>query len=446
MQNRPGCGYDARMNRILLVAALFATSASAALTPPEAKMVATIDAGQPRDIALLQKLVDQNSGTRNLAGVRAVAQMMRGELEPLGFTVRWVDMEAITKRAGHLIAEHKGSGRGRRMLLIGHLDTVFELDSPFQKFVRRGDTVEGPGVDDMKGGLVVMVAALRAMQAAGTLKAADIRIVLSGDEESAGEPFDAARGDMIEAGKWADAAMEYEGLAREDGKDMGSIARRGSISWIVTTSGKTAHSAGVFGDGVGFGANYELVRILDAFRQTLREPNLTYNIGLMLGGVEAQPTTPEAIAGSASGKSNIVAAKAIATGDIRALSNDQARRVEERMRAIVADNLAGTKAEIVFREAYPAMAPTEGSRALLADLNVVNRDLGLPQMAELDPMKRGAGDIAFVAPYVDGLVGTGVTGDGAHAAGETADLPSFSRQAKRAAILMSRWAVTKRPK
>jgi len=369
--------------------------------------------------------------------------MMRAELEPLGFTVRWVDMEARTKRAGHLLAEHKGNGKGKHILLIGHLDTVFEADSPFQKFVRRGDTVEGPGVDDMKGGLVVMVSALRAMSQAGTLKAADIRIVLSGDEESAGDPVAEARTDMVAAGKWADAAMEYEGLAREDGKDVGSIARRGSITWIVTATGKTAHSAGVFGEGIGFGANYELARILDTFRRELREPNLTYNVGLMLGGVEAQPTTAEAIAGAASGKPNIVAARAIATGDIRALSNEQAKRIEDKMRAIVADHLPGTGAEIVIREAYPAMAPTEGSRALLADLNRVNGDLGLPQMAELDPMKRGAGDIAFVAGDVDGLVGTGITGAGAHAAGETADLTSIPRQAKRAAILMTRWSKVK---
>jgi glutamate carboxypeptidase len=433
------------MNRTLplLLAALLPTPALAALSAPETRIAATVEAEQERNVALLQKLVDQNSGTRNLPGVRAVADMMRAELEPLGFTVRFVDMEGKTKRAGHLLAEHKGNGRGKRILLIGHMDTVFEKDSPFQKFVRRGDTVEGPGVDDMKGGLVVMVSALRAMSQASTLKAADIRIVLSGDEESAGDPVPLARADMIEAGKWADAAMEYEGLAREDGKDVGSIARRGSITWIVTATGKTAHSAGVFGDDVGFGANYELARIVDAFRRTLREPNLTYNVGLMLGGVEAQPTTPEAIAGSASGKSNIIAAKAIATGDIRALSNEQAKRIEDKMRAIVADHLPGTNAEIVIREAYPAMAPTEGSRALLADLNGVNRDLGLPQMAELDPMKRGAGDIAFVAGDVDGLVGTGIAGNGAHAAGETADLTSIPRQAKRAAILMTRWSKMK---
>jgi glutamate carboxypeptidase len=431
------------MKLFLLAAALLSSPAAAALTAPEAKMVAAVDASQQRDLALLEKLVDQNSGTRNLKGVKAVGDMMRAELEPLGFAIRWVPMEQ-TGRAGHLIAEHKGSGKGRHMLLIGHLDTVFEKDSPFQRLTRKGDTVEGPGVNDMKGGLVVMVSALRAMEAAGTLRNADIRIVLSGDEESVGSPQATARADLIEAGKWADAALEFESLSREDGRDIGSIARRGSISWIVTATGKTGHSSGVFGDEAGFGANYELVRIVDQFRRDLREPNLTYNLGLLLGGVTAETTTAEAIAGSASGKSNIIAAKAIATGDIRALSNEQAERIEAKMRAIVAQHLPGTDATIEFKEGYPAMAPTEGSRALLTALNGVNRDLGLPEMAELDPMKRGAGDIAFVASHTSGLVGTGVSGTGAHAAGETADLASFPRQAKRAAILMTRLSATKR--
>jgi glutamate carboxypeptidase len=428
-----------------LLALLAATSAQAALSPAEKKMVATVDASKERDVALLQKLVDQNSGSRNFEGVRAVASMMQAEFEPLGFTVRWVPMPE-TGRAGHLVAEHKG--KGRHILLIGHMDTVFEKDSPFQKMTRKGDIVEGPGTSDMKGGLVIMVSALRAMQAAGTLKGADIRIVLSGDEESAGHPVELARGDMIQAGKWADAALEFEGLAQDHGQDIGSISRRGSITWTLTTTGHTGHSAGIFGKEDGFGANYELARIIDSFRRDLREPNLTYSVGIMLGGVTATPstTTEEAVGGTAQGKANIIAGQGYATGDIRALSNEQAMRIEQKMRAIVADHLPNTGGEIAFSEGYPAMAPTEGSRALLGQLNGVNTDLGLPQMGELDPMRRGAGDIAFVAPYTSGLVGTGAAGDGAHAIGETADLTSFPRQAKRAAILMSRLAKQKSAK
>ena len=434
-----------RIAAAALLALLASPSVSAALSPAEKKMAATVEASREQDVALLQKLVVQNSGTRNFEGVRAVAAMMQAELEPLGFTVRWVPMPE-TGRAGHLLAEHKG--RGKHILLIGHMDTVFEKDSPFQKMVRRGDTVEGPGVSDMKGGLVIMVSALRAMQAAGTLKGADVRIVLSGDEESAGHPVEQARGDMIAAGKWADAALEFEGLAQEHGQDVGSISRRGSITWTLNTTGHTGHSAGIFGKEDGFGANYELARIIDTFRRELREPNLTYSVGIMLGGVTVTPsaTTEEAVGGSAKGKANIIAGQGYATGDIRALSNDQAMRIEQKMRAIVADHLPNTGAEISFSEGYPAMAPTEGSRALLGQLNGVNRDLGLPQMGELDPMRRGAGDIAFVAPYTDGLVGTGAAGNGAHAIGETADLTSFPRQAKRAAILMTRLARQKSSK
>ena len=216
----------------------------------------------------------------------AVGAMMRAELEPLGFTVRWVDM-AETGRAGHIVAEHRGNGRGKRLLLIGHLDTVFEPSSPFQRFIREGDRATGPGVGDDKGGLVVIVAALRAMQAAGTLRDADIRIVLTGDEERPGAPVAVARRDLIEAGRWADVALEFENLASENGRDYGTIARRSSTSWTLRTGGRTGHSSGIFGEGLGYGAIYEMARILDAFRRELPEPNLTYNVGVIGGGTPA---------------------------------------------------------------------------------------------------------------------------------------------------------------
>jgi glutamate carboxypeptidase len=111
------------------------------------------------------------------------------------------------------------------------------------------------------------------------------------------------------------------------------------------------------------------------------------------------------------------------------------------MRSIVARHLPGTNAEISFADdSYPPMAPTAGNKALLDRLNLINRDLGLPDMGALDPLKRGAGDISFVAEYEDGLVGLGTASTGDHAPGETVDLASIPRQAKRAAILMSRLA------
>jgi glutamate carboxypeptidase len=422
----------------LLAFALLATPAYAKLSPAEQRIVKTVDAEQPRTIALLERLVNQNSGSLNLPGVEAVGRMMRAELEPLGFEVRWVPM-AEAGRAGHIVATHKGSGRGKRMLLIGHLDTVFEPDSPFQRFALKDpNTVEGPGVGDDKGGMVVMVAALRAMQAAGTLKDSDIEIVLTGDEEDSGSPIEVARRDLVAAGGRADLALDFEGLAQEDGRDMGSIARRGSASWQVTAKGRTGHSSGIFGAGVGNGAIYELARILAAFRAELPEPNLTFNVGLVVGGATAE-LDRDLIRGTATGKTNIIPPIAIARGDLRALSLEQQQRVMAKMRDIVGRHLAGSGAEIAFDEGgYPPMAPTEASRALLARLNTVNRDLGLAEMGELDPLKRGAGDIGFVGHLLPGLIGLGTAGEGSHAPGETVDLPSIPRQAKRAAILMTR--------
>lgn len=421
--------------------ALLPAPALAALSTPEQKISATVDAEQERTVAMLEKWVNQNSGSLNLAGVEAVGGMLRTELEPLGFKVDWLDMKTAG-RAGHIVARHKGNGRGKRMLLIGHLDTVFEPDSPFQRWERKGDRGIGPGSGDDKGGMAVIVAALRAMQAAGTLKGADITVVLTGDEEDAGDPIEVVRGPLIEAGKWADAALDFEGLAVRDGKDMGSIARRSSDSWTLTVSGRTGHSSGVMHPD--YGAIYELARILDAFRRELGEDKLTYNVGLVGGGASAEMDAGR-IRLNATGKTNIIAAVAVARGDLRAISQEQIDRTKARMQVIVAQSLPGTNALIGFdKGGYPPMAPTEGNRALLARLNRVNADMGLEQMGELDPMDRGAGDISFVAKDVDGLVGLGPAGAGSHAPGEYVDIPSIFRQAKRAAILMSRLAKERR--
>lgn len=422
-----------------LLAGALALAASPAcaqrLSAPETTIARTVDAEYKRSVSLLQRLVDQNSGTLNLEGVTKVGAMLRAELEPLGFTVAWKPM-AEAHRAGHLIATHLGKPGRKRILLIGHLDTVFEPSSPFQTFVRTGDKAEGPGAGDDKGGMVVIVAALRAMQAAGALEGANIEIVLTGDEEDAGTPQTLSRADLIEAGKRADVALDFEGLVIEDGRDMGSIARRSVTDWRITATGKTGHSSLIFTSAFGDGAVNELVRILARFRAELPEPNLTFNAGIVAGGARAQ--IDDSGVASAAGKTNIIPATAVAAGDFRTLSVEQTVRVRAKMEAIVAAHAPGTDAKIEFGEGYPAMAPTPGNRALLAALNGVNRDLALAEMPPLDPLKRGAGDISFVAHDVDSLAGLGTYSTGDHAPGETVDLASIRRQAKRAALLITR--------
>ena len=429
---------------VTLALALIAIPALAA--PPSAAertMIATVDAEQQRTLALLERAVNQNSGTRNLAGVRAVHDILAPEFVALGFTVRWVPQDAVG-RAGHLIASHRGKSGAKRLLLIGHLDTVFEPDSGFLKFERTDpDHARGPGVSDDKGGDVTMIAALRAMAKAGTLKGANIEVALTGDEEEAGLPLDIARADLVAAGKRADVALDFEGLASDGGRDMGSVARRSAGNWTVTVSAKTGHSSGVFSEFAGDGAVYALARILTAFRAELPEPNLTFNAGLIAGGATAALGADEARA-EATGKTNIIPAAAVARGDLRALSPDQIDRAEAKMRAIVARDYPGAKAQLNFDNKYPPMAPTAGNRALLARLNAVNVTMGLEPMGELDPLKRGAGDISFVAADVDSLVGLGPASEGDHTSRETVNIPSIWKQAKRAALLMSRLAAEKR--
>ena len=429
------------------IAFAFTTPAAARLTPAEQVMMRTVDFEQERTLAMLERWVNQNSGTMNLPGVEAVGRMLRQELEPLGFKVQWIDMKS-GGRAGHIVARHSGSRRGKRLLLIGHLDTVFEPDSPFQRWQREGAVARGPGAGDDKGGMAVIIAALRAMRAAGTLKTANITVFLTGDEEDAGSPIALVRRDLIAEGKRADVALDFEGLAQEDstnGKvDMGSIARRSAGSWTLTVTGKSAHSSGVSRPGTGFGAIYDLARIIDQFRRELPEDKLTYNVGLIGGGQMAQ-LDEDKIRVQAAGKTNIVAAAAVARGDLRATSQEQIERVRTKMRAIVAQPLEGAKAEISFdADAYPPMPPTDGNRALLARLNRVNRDMNLAEMGELDPSKRGAGDISFVAADVDGLIGLGPASWGDHTPGETLDIASVFKQSKRAAILMSRLSAERR--
>jgi glutamate carboxypeptidase len=440
----------------LLIAGLSVGPILTAQTPPqpaapdatEAAMLKAVDAESAAAVALLEKIVDINSGTMNLAGVVKVKDVIQPELDALGFATRWVPMEQLDGRAGDLVAEHPcvlGKGKcGKRILLIGHMDTVFEPSSTFQRYEivpgTNGRVATGPGTADMKGGLVVMLSSLKAMKAAGVLEKAEITIVLSGDEERHGVPTSISRRDMVEAAKHSDLALEFENASRNGGvggQDAVRIGRRSASSWRLETTGKTGHSSGVFGESMGYGAIYEMTRILDEFRRELTEPGLTYNVGILLGGATAEENAAKT-GGDATGKTNIVPPIAIARGDIRCINQEQVERVEKKMEAIVRDHLAKTSARIEFEDGYPAMGVTPASEALLAKLQAVNETLGYGPENVTDPIFGGAGDIAFVAPYVPGLVGVGAMGAGAHAEGETVYLDSLPKQAKRMAVLMYR--------
>jgi glutamate carboxypeptidase len=420
---------------VTLIALAAGLRANAQLSPPEQTMVTAADKENAESITFLEQLVNVNSGTMNPEGVHKVADMLAPRFRALGFQVRWVPMDEV-HRAGHLIAEHPAP-HGKRMLLIGHLDTVFEKDSAFQTWERKGDRASGPGSTDIKGGDMVMLTALDAMQAAGVLKDASITVILTGDEERVGEPVSISRRDLIALAKQSDVALDFEGGSSRNGVDYGSTSRRSAIIWNLKTTGVTGHSSGIFHPAVGYGAIYEISRILDAFRQQLPEQGLTFNVGYVVGGSEATIDATQT-SGKFDGKSNVIPPVAYASGDIRTISDEQTARVETAMAHIVSQHLAKTDASIEFQDGYPAMAATPGNRVVLGILNQVNRDAGFPHMEELDATQRGAGDISFIAKYVDSLAGMGSVGGNGHREGEFIDLDHQPTQVKRAALLMYR--------
>jgi glutamate carboxypeptidase len=435
--------YSHRLRAILLAAAAVCAASAHGLTQAmslsneERSLASYIDAHNADALALLERVVNVNSGTMNLEGVQAVGRMFRAEFDALGFRTQWIDQSAVG-RAGHLIADHPGAGP--RLLLIGHLDTVFEKDSAFQKFERvDANTARGPGVIDMKGGDVIIVQALKALEAAGVLKTMNVIVVMTGDEEEPGRPRSRAREPLIAAAKGADVAIGFED---GDGDPAHAItARRGTTSWRVDVTAKSGHSSQVFSPDLGAGAIYEAARIVNAFRERLAgEEHLTFNPGTILGGTTVEFNAGQA-KGTAFGKTNVIAGQATVAGDLRALTNEQFDRAKKTMASIVAASLPNTRSTIEFDEGYPPLALTDGNQRLLDLYNRASEDLGLGTVTAVSPDRAGAADVSFVAGEVRMIIdAVGLKGHDDHSPAETVDLRTLPVQIKRAAVLLSRLA------
>jgi glutamate carboxypeptidase len=428
--------------KLVLALALLASPLMAASQPTKSEraIASWIDAHNNEAIALLERTVNINSGTHNHQGVRDVGKIFRAELDALGFKTRWVNQDEVD-RGGHLVADHPGPGP--RILLIGHLDTVFEPDSPFQRFERIDErTARGPGIIDMKGGDVVIVQALKALHANGELKNLNVIVVMTGDEEDAGVPMSKARAALVDAAKGARYAIGYE-----DGDgilDHAVVARRGTTAWELTVEGVTGHSSQIFNEQFGNGAIFETARILNTIREKLAgQPHLTFNPSAIVGGTTVTMDVAEA-RGTAFGKTNVIPSRVIVTGDIRGLTMDQFRNAEETMRAAAAAVQPPVKATIAFEEGYPPLAPTPGNSALLDMFNRASQDLGLGTVTAVSPDKAGAADVAFIAQEVSSVIdAVGLKGHDDHSPMETADLSTMSVQTKRTAVLLSRLAKMK---
>ena len=382
--------------------------------------------------------VNINSGTQNFAGVRAGRRAVRAEFDALGFKTAWVD-GAPFKRAGHLVAERPGTGP--RILLIGHLDTVFEPDSPFQKFERVEPTRRARARHHRHEGRRRRSCSWRCRrwQRRGARRRMNVAVVMTGDEEDAGEPQAPRARRWSRPRKGAAVAIGFEDGAGDPRTAV--IARRGTTAWTLHVKGTPAHSSQIFREDIGYGAMFEAARILNAFREKLAgEPHLTFNPGAIVGGTQVEfdtragprarrsarttssPSTPWCRATCARCRSEQFASAR------RSHAGDRRRR---RCRT--------TLAEITFDDGYPPLAPTAGNRRCWrCTTRRAATSVPVPSTA-VDPDTAGAADVSFVAEHVPMILdGIGLMGDGGHTVNETADLRTLPSQTKRAALLLYR--------
>ncbi|WP_179021006.1 M20/M25/M40 family metallo-hydrolase [Winogradskyella forsetii] len=425
-------------NFLFIIALCFSILGFSQNNRKERKIVKAVDKHEANAIELIKKSVNINSGTMNFEGVWEVGSLFKKELDKLGFETKLTDGSAYG-RAGHLIATRTGK-RGPKFLMIGHLDTVFELESPLQEYRMLNDSImKGPGVADMKGGDVIIILAMQALKDAGVLDDMSIEIVMTGDEEKSGDPLELSKKDLIDAAKRADIALGFEN--GDNNPKTIVVSRRGSADWQLKVTGNPAHSSQIFTEAIGSGAIYETSRILNEFYlQLAKEKDLTFNPGFIIGGTTLKPDT-DGTGGHAFGKTNVVSQETIVRGDLRAVSLDQLIKAKETMMKIVSENYPNTQAELIFSKgAYPPLTKTEGNIKLLGYFNTVSQDLGFGSVTAVNPRNAGAADISFTSEYVDMAVdGLGLTGGGGdHTINETGNLNTVATQAKITAVLMYR--------
>lgn len=419
-----------------LLFCLLYTSGFAQLSKVEKKLVKHIDEENDASISLLRDVVNINSGTMNFEGVAQVGQVFIEKFKALGMQAAWEDGGAFN-RSGHVVARIEG-GKGKKIMMIGHLDTVFEKDSPNQEWIPlEGNIVKGPGVADMKGGNIIILQTLTALHKQGLLSKMNITVVLTGDEEKSGRPLNLSKKALVDAAQWADIALGFE---NGDGNPSTAVvARRSSSDWVLTVSGVASHSSQIFKQNVGAGAINEASRILYQFYEQLSsEKFLTFSPGVIVGGTTVSHDT-NLNSGTAYGKNNVVPKELSVAGDIRCITIEQLKKTQDAMKAIVANHLPQTDATITFSEGYPPFSLSDSNYELLEKFSQASQDLGFGKVNPVDPGDAGAADISFTSEYIEmGLDGLGLGGSHGHTINETGDLSTLPIQTKRAAVLIYR--------
>lgn len=360
-------------------------------------------------VRLLRRLVEAESPSLlpdTQAGPQAI---LRLELERLGFVVRFIPGSVS---GGHLLAIPHGRTKGRSIqVLIGHCDTVWEVGTLARMPVsRRSGRLYGPGTYDMKGGLVNIVFALRALQMLG-LQPEVVPIVLVNSDEEIGS-CDSMR-HIKRLAKASERAFILEPALGPFGKL--KTARKGNGFFEVRVLGRAAH-AGLEPER-GASAILELSMVIQRlFALNDPERGITVNVGTIDGGL----------------RTNIIAPESRATVDVRVLTLEDARRVEAEILALEATT-PGTELVVTGAMNRPPLEKTPGNQVLWQAAERAGHELGL----NLDQGTSGGGSdgniTSLFTPTLDGL---GPMGDGAHAEHEHVLVSSMPERAALLALLL----------
>jgi len=364
-------------------------------------------------LARLEVLVNIDSGTFNKPEVDRAARTMAGWLAELGLDT---ELFPQSERGDHVVARKVGT-EGRMVLLVGHCDTVFPAGEAARRpFRREGERAFGPGIYDMKGGLVVMMAALAALKAAApaTWDALGLIVVVNGDEEIASPT---SRPLIEAAAQAADLVCVLE-PARVNGEYV--TQRKGVGTYTLQVTGKAAHAGARPEDGAS--ALHELLRKLNAVLDLPRPDGFTLNVGVVRGGI----------------RPNVVADLAEAEIDVRAPTPADVDWIDAAMRRIAAEtHVPGTTTVLGGGVEFPPMPRTAASLALFE----LVRQAGAEQGLTLEHTATGGGsDGNYASQFAPTLDGMGVRGGGAHSADEFIYVDSLVERAQVLARFLELWS------
>mgnify|MGYP004488856899 FL=1 len=364
-----------------------------------------IDTHQEEMLALWRELVQIESGSQYKAGVDAVAQKVKSQLDCLGAKTRVIEMP----HAGNMVVSSWGEADRAPILLLGHMDTVFPNGTIRERpFTIQDGKAYGPGVLDMKGGLVIALYAVKALQAAG-YQTRPIKWILAGDEEMAHQQSNAAACIQAEA-KGAAAAFNCETGFLDNGL---VVQRKGSAVYTMRVQGVGAH-AGNNPKG-GRSAVLEIAhKVIDIQNATDWEKGTTFNVGLIQGGTVV----------------NAVPDAASIQIDVRYLQPEYIEDIQQTLQQIAAKQyVPDTKTTLQKAAGFAPMKRTEATEQLFETVKKTYEEMGLPKPHAM--MVGGGSDSAYtVLAGVPTVCAMGVKGAYNHTPREYADTASLFERAK----------------